>query len=164
MKHTLIFIMITLFMLSCKSHKDVSRSVVSQSRGESLVTVNDSSQTHRETSLKSEAITKEETNTYRKETDFDTLGNVTKVIETFNFINLQVDFKSQLDQIKREDFKYHAATLTTDTTSTVTEEKEKERTDSRLIQGWEWLLVIVGIIAFAGYFIGGYDLYKRIIR
>lgn len=164
MKQTLFFIIIVFSLNSCKSQRDVSRSVVAQTRGESLVTVNDTSKTHLETLLNSEVTRKEKTNTYKKETYLDSMGNMTKMIETLSFINLQVDFKSQLNQLKREDFKYSAATQTTDTTSTVVQEKEKETSDSRPIQGWDWLLVIVGIIAFAGYFIGGYDLYKKIIR
>ena len=147
MKQTLFFIIIVFSLISCKSQRDVSRRVDTQSRGESLVTVNDTSKTHLETLLNSEVTTNKETNTYKKETYLDSMGNVTKMIETLSFINLQVDFKSQLDQLKREDFKYSATTLTTDTTSTVMEEKEKEKTDSRLIQGWEWGAIAFGIIA-----------------
>ena len=147
MKQTLFFIIIVFSLISCKSQRDVSRRVDTQSRGESLVTVNDTSKTHLETLLNSEVTRKEKTNTYKKETYLDSMGNMTKMIETLSFINLQVDFKSQLDQLKREDFKYSATTLTTDTTSTVMEEKEKEKTDSRLIQGWEWGAIAFGIIA-----------------
>ena len=147
MKQTLFFIIIVLSLFSCKSQRDVSRRVDTQSRGESLVTVNDTSKTHLETLLNSEVTTSKETNSYKKETYLDSMGNMTKMIETLSFINLQVDFKSQLDQLKREDFKYSATTLTTDTTSTVMEEKEKEKTDSRLIQGWEWGAIAFGIIA-----------------
>lgn len=145
MKQTLFFIIIVFSLISCKSQRDVSRRVDTQSRGESLVTVNDTSKTHLETLLNSEVTTSKETNRYKKETYLDSMGNVTKMIETLSFINLQVDFKSQLDQLKREDFKYSASILTTDTTSTVMEEKEKEKTDSRLIQGWEWAVVIFAI-------------------
>ena len=142
MKQTLFFIIIVFSLNSCKSQRDVSRRVDTQSRGESLVTVNDTSKTHLETLLNSEVTTSKETNSYKKETYLDSMGNVTKMIETLSFINLQVDFKSQLDQLKREDFKYSATTLTTDTTSTIVQEKEKETADSRLIQGWEWAVVI----------------------
>lgn len=152
MKQTLFFIIIVFSLISCKSQRDVSRSVVSQTRGESLVTVNDTSKTHLETLLNSEVTTNKETNTYKKETYLDSMGNVTKMIETLSFINLQVDFKSQLDQLKREDFKYSATTLTTDTASTVMEEQEKETTDSRFFQGWEFgltmLILIYGVAIF----------------
>ncbi len=116
--------------------------------------VNDSSRTHLETSLTQGKKTKEETSSYIKQTDFDTEGKITKVTETFNLINLQVDFNSQLDQIKREDFKYNSATQTTDTTSTIVQEKEKETIDSRPIQGWEWAVVI---------FIGSLVIYLTVI-
>lgn len=145
-----------LLLPSCKSHRDVSRSVVAQTRGESLVTVSDSSRTHLETSLTQEKKTTEETSSYIKQTDFDTEGKITKVTETFNLINLQVDFNSQLDQIKREDFKYNSATQTTDTTSTIVQEKEKETTDSRLIQGAEWAIIIITVV---GIVIGLYMFY-----
>lgn len=154
--HALILVSMLLLLPSCKSHRDVSRSVVAQTRGESLVTVSDSSRTHLETSLTQEKKTTEETSSYIKQTDFDTEGKITKVTETFNLINLQVDFNSQLDQIKREDFKYNSATQTTDTTSTIVQEKEKETTDSRLIQGAEWAIIIITVV---GIVIGLYMFY-----
>lgn len=150
------FFSMLLLLSSCKSHRDVSRSVVAQTRGESLATVNDSSRTHLETSLTQGKKTKEETSSYIKQTDFDTEGKITKVTETFNLINLQVDFNSQLDQIKREDFKYNSATQTTDTASTIVQEKEKETSDSRPIQGAEWAIIILTIVSVA---IGLYMLY-----
>lgn len=157
--HTLFLttcLMFLFLLLSCKSHKDVSRSVVAQTRGESLATVNDSLRTHLETSLTQEKKTKEETSNYIKQTDFDTEGKITKVTETFNLINLQVDFKSQLDQLKREDFKYNSATQTTDTASTIVQEKEKETKDSRPIQGAEWAIIILTVV---GIVIGLYMFY-----
>lgn len=145
-----------LLFFSCKSHRNVSRSAVNQTRTQSIITTTDSSTTHRETSLDSEAVKKEETNTYTIRTEFGPDNNVASITETWNNINLQIDFKSQLDEIKREDLKLIKITQTTDTASTVIKEVIDETTDGRLIQGWEWAIIILTI---AGIAVGLYALY-----
>lgn len=150
MKQTLSFFIIVLSLLSCKSHKDVSRSLVTETKGESFVTVSDTSVAHRETLHKADAEKQEDRLAYSKQTNFGDDNNVVSTTERVIIYTSNWKFNSQLDEIKREDLKYSAATLTIDTTSTVVQEKEKETADSRLIQGWEWLYVVVGAIIILG--------------
>ena len=144
MKHILIILAIFMLASSCKSHRDVSRSVVSQTRGESLVTVNDSSRTHLETSLKTDSEKQEDRLEYRKHTEFGADSNVVSTTESVIIYLSNFKFNSKLDQIKRDDFKYSAATHITDTMSTSLSEDIQETADSRLIQGWEWMFVMIG--------------------
>lgn len=145
MKHILIILAIFMLASSCKSHRDVSRSVVSQTRGESLVTVNDSSRTQLETSLKTDGEKQEDRLEYRKHTEFGADSNVVSTTESVIIYLSNFKFNSKLDQIKRDDFKYSAATHITDTTSASLDEDIQETADSRLIQGWEWAVVIFAI-------------------
>lgn len=144
-KLTLIFISAFL-LLSCKSHKDVSRNVVSERKVETYAITNDSSKTHRETLLDSEETIKEETNTFTRITEFGPDNNVASITETWNNINLQVDFKSRLNEIKREELTYRGATQIIDTTSQVINEVMKETKDSRPVQGVEWMWVMIAAI------------------
>lgn len=162
MKHrTIIYAaVVTSMLVSCKSHKDVLRRESTTTGGESLVTVVDTSKTHLETSLETDYKKQEETNTFVRETEFDTLGNVTKTVETLHFVNLQVDFASKLDQLKRDDFNIIGSAITTDSTHTTIDEQIKQGTDSRPIQGWEWALVSFGAIGFVAALIAFYSNYK----
>ena len=130
-----------LLLLSCKSHKDVSRNVVSEQKVETFTITTDSSMTHRETSLDSEATKREDTNTYTIRTEFDPNNNVVSITETWNNINLQVDFRSRLDEIKREDVKLINVTQTTDTASTVIKEVINETTETGRSSLYMWLII-----------------------
>jgi len=66
------------------------------------------------------------------------------ITERYLLLFSKLDFKGQLDAIKREDFRYNATVAVSDTSSIVVDEKTKKKTDNRLIQGWEWLYVILG--------------------
>ena len=144
MKKNILFLFIIVFVLpSCKSHRDVSRSVVGETRAESLVTVNDSSKTHRETSLKSEATKLEERTEYSKRTEFGNDNNVVSTTERVVIYASNLKFNSQLDNLKRDDFKYNGSTQSTNTTDSQLNEDVKETSDSRPIQGKEWVWIIL---------------------
>lgn len=145
MKHPIIiYAFYVFFLLSCKSQKDVSRSSINQTRGESLVSIVDTTQTHLEASHKVDAAKQEGRLEYSKTTEFGNDNNVESITERYILLFSKLDFKAQLDAIKREDFRYNATVAVSDTTSIVVDEKTKEKTDNRLIQGWEWLYVILG--------------------
>ena len=145
MKHPIIiYAFFVFFLLSCKSQKDVSRSSINQTRGESLVSIVDTTQTHLETSHKVDAAKQEDRLEYSKTTEFGNDNNVESITERYILLFSKLYFKGQLDAIKREDFRYNATVAVSDTTSIVVDEKTKEKTDNRLIQGWEWLYVILG--------------------
>ncbi len=145
MKHPIIiYAFLVFFLLSCKSQKDVSRSSINQTRGESLVSIVDTTQTHLEASHKVDAAKQEDRLEYSKTTEFGNDNNVESITERYILLFSKLDFKAQLDAIKREDFRYNATVAVSDTTSIVVDEKTKEKTDNRLIQGWEWLYVILG--------------------
>lgn len=145
MKHPIIiYAFLVFFLLSCKSQKDVSRSSINQTRGESLVSIVDTTQTHLEASHKVDAAKQEDRLEYSKTTEFGNDNNVESITERYILLFSKLDFKGQLDAIKREDFRYSATVAVSDTTSIVVDEKTKEKTDNRLIQGWEWLYVILG--------------------
>ena len=145
MKQTLFFFIIVLSLLSCKSQRDVSRSSINQTRGESLVTVVDTTQTHLEASHKVDAAKQEDRMEYSKTTEFGNDNNVESITERYILLFSKLYFKGQLDAIKREDFRYNATVAVSDTTSIVVDEKTKEKTDNRLIQGWEWMFVMIGV-------------------
>lgn len=140
----IIYTFLVFFLLSCKSQKDVSRSSINQTRGESLVSIVDTTQTHLEASHKVDAAKQEDRLEYSKTTEFGNDNNVESITERYILLFSKLDFKGQLDAIKREDFRYNATVAVSDTTSIVVDEKTKEKTDNRLIQGWEWLYVILG--------------------
>lgn len=150
MKQTTLYLSLMLLLLfSCKSHRDVSRSTTYDARGESLATMNDSLQTHLETSQKSEGSQQDDRFEYSRTTEFGNDSNVTSITETYIIINSRFDFNSQLDKIKREDFKYNAAVATSNTTSDEMDERVLEKKDNRPVQGAEWLAVIIGLAIVA---------------
>ena len=147
--HTLILASMLLLLFSCKSHKDVSRSVTNQTRGESLVTVNDSSKTHLETSLEKDLKKQEESNAYKREREYYSEGNLTKDTETYNNLKVDFDFQSRLNEITAGDFKYSGSTQSSNTSDNQLIEDIEESTDSRLIQGQEWAIIILTIVGVA---------------
>lgn len=142
--YTVIFVSV-LFLLfsSCKSQKDVSRSVISQTRGESLVTINDSIKTHREALHDSETVAKEEVNSYTLHTVFAPDNNIVSTTETWSNINLKVDLRSRVNELKFEELSYASTIQTNDTTSLTLTERATEKRDSRPVQGVEWFIIIM---------------------
>lgn len=159
--HALILVSMLLLLFSCKSHRDVSRSVTNQTRGESLVTVNDSSKTHLETSLEKDLKKQEESNSYKREREYDSEGNLTKDTETYNNLKVDFDFQSRLNEISAGDFKYSGSTQSSNNSDSQLNEDIEESTDSRLIQGWEWAIVILTIVGVTVGLIGAYNNFKR---
>lgn len=149
MKHPIIiYAFFVFFLLSCKSQKDVSRSSINQTRGESLVSIVDTMQTHLEASHKVDAAKQEDRLEYSKTTEFGNDNNVESITERYLLLFSKLDFKSQLEQIKREDFRYNATVSVIDTTSMVVDEQLSEVSDNRLVQGHEWLYIIIGVLIF----------------
>ena len=146
MKHPIIiYASLMLLLLSCKSQKDVSHTINSATRDESLVVIVDTTQTHLETSHNVDGTQQEDRVEYSKTTNYGSDNNVSSITERYIYLVSKLDFKSQWDTIKREDFRYTATVATSDTTSTVIDHQLIERSDGRLVQGWEWLYVIIGI-------------------
>lgn len=145
MKQISLYLSLMLLLLfSCKSHRDVSLRTIDNTRGESLVTTNDSLKTHLETSLKTEGDKQEDRVEYSKQTNFGDDNNVVSTTERIVIYASNFKFNRQLDQIKAADFKYSGSTQTSNTSDRQLNEDIKETSDSRLIQGWEWLYVIIG--------------------
>lgn len=143
--YTFIIASMLLLLFSCKSHRDVSLRSIDNTRDESLVTVNDSLKTHLETSLKTDSEQQEDRVEYSKQTNFGTDSNVVSTTERIVIYVSNLKFNSQLDQIKTEDFKYNGSTQATNVADSQLTEDIKETSDSRLIQGWEWAIVIAAI-------------------
>lgn len=144
----IIYTFLVFFLLSCKSQKDVSRSSINQTRGESLVSIVDTTQTHLEASHKVDAAKQEDRMEYSKTTEFGNDNNVESITERYILLFSKLDFKAQLDAIKREDFRYNATVSVIDTTSMVVDEQLSEVSDNRLVQGHEWLYIIIGVLIF----------------
>lgn len=132
-----------LLLFSCKSQKDVLRSLDSQSRGESLATVTDTSQIHLETSQELNIKGQKKDNSYQKETEFDKDGNISKITETYLNIKFDFDFTNQDELLKTDNFSITGTVKTSsDSDSRI---KDKSSSDSRLVQGWEWAIVLLSI-------------------
>lgn len=134
-----------LISLGCKSRKEVTRTVTDQKRIERTETAVDTSRavgSDQET-LKRETSESEEI--YSRTQHFDSLGNVRTIQEVWRRIG-----RIELDLFERSGSYLSLNGMSTvtsdqDSSTVVIDERQDLRTDSRPVQGFEWLWAIVGV-------------------
>lgn len=143
-----VYIIAVILMVSCRTTSELSRSTVEEKRTHQTTQVMDTSKVVTGTSINIHGKKQENTSSYSKQTNFGKDSSVVSIIETWTNINLQVDFSGLFDEIKKEDFKYIATTITSDTTKINVDEQLNQGSDSRMIQGgeWGWIMLAIGII------------------
>jgi hypothetical protein len=134
-----------LILHGCKSRKEVTRAVTDQKRIERTETAVDTSRAvgSSQETLKRETSESEEI--YSRTQHFDSLGNVRTIQEVWRRIG-----RFELDLFERSGSYLSLNGMSTvtsdrDSSTVVTDERQDLRTDSRPVQGFEWLWAIVGV-------------------
>jgi hypothetical protein len=149
-QHTYLLLVICLFIVfslaGCKARKSVARSVVVESTVERVETTTDTSRITLKTELNIQTQEATQDNTFIRTTEFDSTGTVIRSIRE-EWRDVRSAQLSVLD--RQEDYLSITGTSTfvseRDSTVSTTIEISKTETDSRLIQGVEWLWIVIGI-------------------
>jgi|JMBX01.1.fsa_nt_gb hypothetical protein len=145
---------------SCRAKKDIQRNEETTSRTERVERFVDTTRVTAVDEERSERSGSEVEHTFTRVTEFDSTGSIRKVSETWRDRQL-----SRLDTKER-----HARTVSiagvsediivSDTSSTVVNEMVKVDTDSRPVQGIEWLWVVLSVALIASVVL--YIIYNRV--
>lgn len=133
-----------LILFGCKSRQEITRSVTDQTRIERTETAVDTSRTIGSTQETLSRETGESEEIYSRTQHFDSLGNIRTIQETWWRIGR---FELALRQGSGSYLSLNGMSTVTsdrDSTTVVTNERQDIRTDSRPVQGIEWIWIIVG--------------------
>lgn len=133
-----------LILFGCKSRQKITRSVTDQTRIERTETAVDTSRTIGSTQETLSRETGESEEIYSRTQHFDSLGNIRTIQETWWRIGR---FELALRQGSGSYLSLNGMSTVTsdrDSTTVVTNERQDIRTDSRPVQGIEWIWIIVG--------------------
>ncbi len=143
--HLIFFVFILLVFLGCKAKKNITQSSFSQSAIAVKATASDSSRTVASYQVDSTRQIAEKDNSYIRTVDYDSLGFVRRIREEWR-------------DVGRSDMALHrgsgsyismnnmqAVVASSDSSETVSSVDENSQTDSRPVQGFEFVWVFVGL-------------------
>ena len=150
MRHGIVHITFVFLFLGvlagCNAQKRMSRNAEEQARTERTETKTADSRVKEESQTDISTQTNEQDRTYVRITEYDSTGYVRRIQEEWRDIG-----RSQLSVLDQS--RHHisidcmtAVTLERDNSRSVVTENVKTSSDSRLVQGIEWLWVILGVI------------------
>lgn len=134
-----------LILSGCKSRQEITRSVTDQTRIERTETAVDTSRTIVSDKDVVSRETGESEETYSRTQHYDTLGNLRTIQETWRSIGR---FELALRERSASHISINgmgAITSEFDSSTVVTTEQVKNSSDSRPVQGIEWMWVIAGV-------------------
>ena len=133
-----------LFQSSCKSHKEITRTVTDQTRVEQIETAIDTTRTlvNDQENVKRQSDESEEIYTRTKQ--YDSLGNIRTIQETWRAIG-----RTELALHERSGSYISLNGMSTitaisDSSTLVINDQENSSTDTRPLQGTEWIWAIIG--------------------
>jgi len=132
-------------LAGCKSQKNISRTVDGQTRTERIESKKDTSRVEEQSQAHHSTQTNEQDNTYVRITEYDSTGTVIRRIqEEWRDVG-----RSQLSLLDRSGHYISidgmsSVTLERDSSRSVVTENKEVTSDSRPVQGVEWLWVILG--------------------
>lgn len=134
-----------LILSGCKSRQEITRSVTDQTRIERRETAVDTSRTIVSDKDVVNRETEESEDIYTRTQHYDTLGNLRTIQETWRSIGR---FELALRERSASYISINgmgAITSEFDSSAVVTTEQVKNSSDSRPVQGIEWMWVIAGV-------------------
>lgn len=134
-----------LILYGCKSRQEITRSVTDQTRIERTETAVDTSRTIVSDKEAVSRETGESEDIYTRTQHYDTLGNLRTIQETWRSIGR---FELALRERSASYISINgmgAITSEFDSSTVVTTEQVKNSSDSRPVQGIEWMWVIAGV-------------------
>ncbi len=134
-----------LILSGCKSRQEITRSVKDQTRIERTETAVDTSRTIVSDKEAVNRETEESEDIYTRTQHYDTLGNLRTIQETWRSIGR---FELALRERSASYISINgmgAVTSESDRSTVVTSEQVKNSSDSRPVQGIEWMWVIAGV-------------------